>query len=322
MSDFTLKITPELTLSDTKISYSGVIETGDVYGTDKQYDYAQLAKDWVKQHRAHWGNDYGVVSHLSPSVIKPRIISPSVQIKPLALSHHLFDNSDSNIPATYTAELSDTVTDETSVDWNESVSASYSLSLEVGVGSFAKATATASLSATVGHDVSRSKTLEIGSKDGIAIDVPANTIQLAILFLEQGLITLNLELYHAIRGYLNLESGGVNPERVTLLSQDVQPYSLEPVIRSQVSLKFAGQSEIKNVTISDDSPSTVDNAIANVLEGHIPNDTELVKTLPSILFLEQVPNIRQINQILTEIEDVETSLRDLIDELRALVNPT
>ena len=268
MSKFNLKITPALTLSDTKFEVEGSV-TGNVYGKETKngttiYDYAQLAKSWVDKYHPEWGDSWGVSSQLLPSILKPRLADAEVHLIPRALAHHVFDNSDSQIPSRYTAELSNTITNSSTVEWDESATATYTVGIEVGEGPV-KATSGFSFSATVGHSTSYSKTVEIGSKDSVDVDVPPGLVELAVLFLKQGVITVAINLDWIIQGHIVISDPHNNIMVVD--AKDLQQFSLNPrQSRASLTLEFAGESEIRTVTIPDSSPASVDEAIINILQ--------------------------------------------------------
>jgi len=258
--DFYLEIKPALTLDETRFKVVGTIE-GSAY-----HNPAQLAGDWLRDNHPNWLSTETDISNLESLILKGKVVNPKVSLHPLALSHHVFDNSESSIPVTDKAELNNTITNSSSIDWSEEVSASYTIGVEAG-GFGVKASASTTLSASVGHDASKSKTIEVGNQDGVDIELPPHSIELAVLYLEQGTIELDLVCEYYIRGYITIRN--IETNQIVKLSADtLQRYNLyRRMFSAHISVQFAGESEIKTATLDDDTPEAVDRGISGILSG-------------------------------------------------------
>ena len=263
--DFSVHVNPGLSLAETKITITGGKSAG-TYGAGKPYDYAQLAAGWVKQHHPEWGKHWGVFSKLGGMTLKVVDARTTYSIKPLALSHHVFNNSDSDINATDSAELHSSITNTSSIEFSQSTTVGLSVSVEVG-GDFAKTSATASLETTVGKSETKEVSKEIGSSDSVQVDLPPHAVELAVLFLEQGTITLHCVLEYQLSGELVIgDFSSRTGEKHTVSASELQEYSLYPRENFVVSLQFASQSEIKTKTLKDGKEETVKAGIKTILE--------------------------------------------------------
>lgn len=264
--DFQLHVRPGLTLADTEFSVSG-------YRTGPAPDYDALAAQWVKDHHPEWGIHWGAVGRIAGKRLTPddpRAVA-HFGLTPLALTHHVFDNSGSSIPAHYSAELTDSITNVDSVEWNRSISSgvTYTVGVEVGEGPVkGSASTSVSLETTEGRSVSHSRTVDVGNKDGVDIEVPPGGIELAVLFVEQGCITLVFSVSWHIVGSVSVASDAdarAGKPYIKLTGAELDRYLPKPPA-STVSIQFDGESEIKTVTLADASPQTVDDAIQGVLQ--------------------------------------------------------
>ncbi len=280
MSDFNLHIDPGLTLSDSKITVTGQ-KVGSVYGKSVNgntiYDYAQLGLDWLRDNHPDWITNkvWSIDSALKPSILMIKNQSPQLLLTPQALSHHTFNNSESDVPAEDEARLDSSVSETTSVTWSESQTIEETVSFEVG-GEFAKTSASLSFSATVGKDESHEESFNVTSADETRVNVPAGEVILAILLISQGTLNIECNLEWYIQGGIyvgNLETG----QRYYLSADKLQQYSRDPRSQFTLKLQFVSEHEIRTISIPNDDPTTIDNAIKHVLADATHHDGLKVK---------------------------------------------
>ena len=151
------------------------------------------------------------------------------------------------------------------IQWCKSTTVGYSVGVEVG-GDFAKTSATASLETTVGKSESKEVSKEIGASDSVQVDLPPHSVELAVLFLEQGTIELHCVLEYQLSGSLVIgDFSSRTGEKHIVSASELQKYSLYPHQNFTVTLQFASQSEIKTKTLKDGSEETIKAGIKEIL---------------------------------------------------------
>ncbi|MCY3569305.1 MAG: hypothetical protein OXH38_11800 [Chloroflexi bacterium] len=280
--DFNLSIEPALTLADTKFTLTGT-HTGGVP------DYEDQNLRWAHAHYPAWGNHVGGTGALQPSVLVPSVQRSKARVilTPRALTHHVWDNSDSDVAVRFSTEISDTITTSSSIEWSTSATLGLSVGVEAGFGSD-KVSESVDFSVTVGESHSESQSVEIGTKDAVEAEVPGGQIVLAILLVQQGTVEADLDLTWQVRGWTWIDfdvpckdaplvpdckdwtrtHDGTTYTGHTgrLGAVDLQPTSGLGHYSATVSIGFAGESEIRTITIPDADPTTVDNAVERVLK--------------------------------------------------------
>ena len=272
MPDYIVKVKPGETLADTDFAVSGQHSAGP----PRQY-YA-IAMAYAKAHGCTNVNQLEVTSHFGTRYLRPVLNKQkaSVNLQPTALTHHIFDNRGSDIDGLYSADLSDTLKTSMSVGWSASVTAgvAYTVGLEASMGPFkANNSLTLSLSTTVGKSASKQRAVEVGQKDGYRVTVPPGMIQMALLYAQVGQLAADVDLEWILTGHLAMR--GPNLPFREVQAKDLQPYAhgypyTLPDYPMHVQLDFAADWEIRAITIPDDDPSTVDDAIHDVMYPHEP----------------------------------------------------
>ena len=255
VSDFGIQILAGTTLDDTDISAIGNVSTGYVPDADR------LCEKWAKDK--HNVDKIGVRSYLKSTIVKPVTSNLKLNLNPEAVAHHVWDNTEGSTVATDSASVSSSITTETSVTWSESLTATLSISIEGGTP-FGKASADASVSTTVGHDASKSKTHQISSDSSVSVEVPPYKAELAVLLLKRGNLSFELDLTERLVGYCEvlLEAG---TDLIRVDASELQPYYAGKRFVSKVEFGFAIDSEIKTITLPDADDDTVTNAIKGEL---------------------------------------------------------
>lgn len=277
--DFHVTLLPALTLEDT------VFETvGTVAGATPDYEDQNLR--WARRHYPAWGNHVGGSGNLGPALLKAQVPrqAAALALNPIALTHHVWDNSLGQAPATFSTALTDSITASTGISWSKTVGVSESIGVEVGEGP-AKVKSDTSLSVTVGQDKTESRTVEVGSSDDVSVTVPAGEIVVAVLLVQRGTLTAELALTWTLTGDTILyPPDGVRCADAPLLPRcvdytrdgyrgtygvleaaDLEPTSGLGQATAQVVVDFAGESVVRTASVPDADPATVDAAIAKLL---------------------------------------------------------
>lgn len=213
------------------------------------------------------------------SGVKQRVIASKVQIvppsiKPKALAHKLWDNSDNSVAGHYEAELSDTVSASSSVEWSESTTRDWSatISVEVGGGPV-KATGSTSYgySTTVGRSAAHSVEESISSSDTISEELPPHATAIAVLLIESGsvniIVTFNIEYSGIVKWKFRYDEGAPGADSV----ESLLPYlrANNPSVFQQVvakwSVDFFRNTESKIVSIPDPSEGSIEAGIHEAL---------------------------------------------------------
>lgn len=198
MPDFNIAVKPALTLADTTINVS---RYSRIPGPDMNVEEA--VRRWITKHRPGLQYDgFGSVSGILPAgfptslqVIDNIHSKAIVTLTPTAIGHRVVDNSDSDIAQEASVDFSDSLSTESTIGWEASLSlgASFTVGVEVG-GEFAKASAssTYSIEASVGRSSSESRSIEVGVTEGEKVEVPPGEIALLVGLLQRGTLTFDV----------------------------------------------------------------------------------------------------------------------------------
>ena len=262
--NFSLEIFPGATLKETKFKLHGTYPS-HMYGSQSNgaYDYAQLGIDWIKDKKPEWEHRAGIISALKPSIYKMMEDKADFALRPTALTHHVFDNSDGDDFLEGTAKLESSITNTTSITWSQRLSIEATVGVEVGSDSFGKASASLSVTTEVGKDQTKEKTSEVGSATEVTVPVKPHEVGLVLLYLEQGTVDLYCSLTSMIQGGLYIGLPGGHSTYVS--GAELQKYSREPKAQLKARLDFCSQSEVKNKTIPDASDAAVEKGINDIL---------------------------------------------------------
>ena len=280
--DFQVTLLPALTLADTQFETVGTV-------TGNTPDYEDQNLRWAAAHYPAWGNRVGGMGALGPALLQAAVPrqSASLHLNPIALTHHVWDNSLGTTAATYSTALTDSITASTSIAWSKTVGVSESISVEVGEGP-AKVKSDTSLSVTVGEDKSQSRTVEVGSSDEVSVTVPPGQIVVAVLLVQRGTLTADLSLDWSLTGHtvlyppdgvrcadapalprcVDYTRDGYRGTYGVLEAADLQATSGLGQATAQVVVDFAGESVVRTASVPDADPATIDRAIAALVDAY------------------------------------------------------
>ena len=265
-----LKIQPGITLEGTTIDVSGFTPfqgvKPDTNSLDSSISKILQSKNWKYKDSPFNKNIFMIANPVS----NPKT---NLSLNPIAVNHQTWDNLQSEFDSVFSADLSDTVTVETSVTWTKSATAgvSFTVGLEVGgLGAKASASTSYSLSVTVGEDKTESRSEAVGSSSGVSATIPANKAAIAALFLERGKLTVEFEFEYTWGGFVEVYT----PDGVTHKFTQNNLNLYHPYTNDIATMVFDFDAEARSTVIS------------------VPNTN--VETIQKVLNLEPYKGVRDI----------------------------
>lgn len=286
MTDFALKVVPALTLADTHIEISGQAKQPNVGWPEltaaiRAWRRALGDPFWASASPQYTRDYYsrGAPSPIGRTLLGADNAGASLDISPEAIQHSVFDNRKGKDVGHFSGALTDSVSVQTTAEWSGAITAgvSFTVGIEIGaVGAKASASTTYSLSATLGHSVSHTRTVDVGQSSGVDYEVKPGEIDVAVLLLQRGVLRCSVGFhwrYSDLFGWAEREpthrqDGTLQPpfavhDRVPV--EAILPYLPKATEQIDLNVGYAADDYIAVATVPDEKPSTVENAVDSIV---------------------------------------------------------
>ena len=204
-------------------------------------------------------------------------VDTNPNVKPEALSNHLWDNLAGATTTHYSTALQRTVTQETSSSWETKLSISDTYTAEVGIeGGPLKAGAqnSVTVAAELGHSTSNTKSVTLGTTDEVSTDLPPGKADVVVLVAYVGTFDVVTTIQTAWEGSVEWSYDGGSWQKMDMqtlmdhgLARPCDPKGQHSGI-AKVTTRFgvAGEVDQKVVAVQDTAPSSVTTAIQGAVE--------------------------------------------------------
>lgn len=204
---------------------------------------------------------------------KPETVT---NLTPVALQRAVWDNSKGTGTGTFKAQLSDTITDSTTVGWSESkdVGASFGVSIEVGfAGNKASASANYSMDVTKGESKEHTKERSVGQESAVDYEVDAGNIDLGVLMLQSGKISIRVPFTVEYGGHFKwnaVDDTGEFKYQGTQGMSVLAPYLPRPNLEMTMECDFSDDALISVIQLDGDTPDDISDGVNRALKAAYP----------------------------------------------------
>ena len=253
----TIGIKPNLTAADTEIELLGQNEYPNINPETNAQDSAISQILGGKNWQYLGGYNQKDIYAIAAPIPNPHY---TVELRPVAVNHQSWNNLLSKVSCDFEASLEDTVTIESSVQWDKSVSAgvSFTVGIEVGEGPIkASASTSYSLNVSVGESKTYSRSEAVGAGSKIGATLCPGEAALAALFLERGTLTVYPVFYYGWGGVVHINQHGVihsiTGEQLTKQGM----YSPHPSIGATMTFDFDATATAQMIYVPDTTAKTI-----------------------------------------------------------------